>query len=56
LNFSAGSAVTLKAELKLIKKTKFCRIYVMPQILLNDAIRKSGTFLLIGLYRFLFPR
>jgi hypothetical protein len=56
LNFSAGSAVPLKAELKELEKTKFCRIYRMLKILLNDSFRKPGNFPYNGLFRFPFPR
>jgi hypothetical protein len=37
--FSVGSAVPLKAGLKEFEKTKFCRMYRMPIILVNDAFR-----------------
>jgi hypothetical protein len=41
LNFSAGSAVPLKAELEELEKTKCCGMYRMPKILLNDAFQKT---------------
>jgi hypothetical protein len=44
LNLNAGSAVPLKAELKKLEKTKFCKMYRMPKILLNDEFRKTGNF------------
>jgi hypothetical protein len=54
LNFSAGSAVPYKAELKELEKTKFCRMYSMRKILLNDAFRKTGNFPYKGLFYFRF--
>jgi hypothetical protein len=50
LNFSAGSTGPLKAELKELEKTKFCRMYRMPKIVLNDAFRKTGNFPYKGLF------
>jgi hypothetical protein len=50
LNFSGGRAVTLKAELKQLEKTQFCRMYSMPKILLTDAFRKTGNFPYKGLF------
>jgi hypothetical protein len=50
VNFSAGSAVPLKVELKGLQKTKYCRMYRMPKILLNDAFWKTGNFAYKGLF------
>jgi hypothetical protein len=42
--FSIGEAVPLKAELKGIKKTKFCRMYRMTKILLSYAFWRLEIF------------
>jgi hypothetical protein len=54
LHFSAGSAVPLKAELKELEKTTFCRMYRMPKTLLSDAFRKTGNFYIKAYLDFLF--
>jgi hypothetical protein len=54
MSFNAGNAVPLKAELTELEKTKFCKMYRMPKIVLNDAFRKTENFPDKGFFRFPF--